>query len=100
MAKKITIEREHKRWRLNQKYTILRVQLKKEFSERDSLRERIDLHNKIQKLPRNSAPTRIRNRCQLSGRSRSYYRNFRLSRHFLRDFASQSLLPGVIKSSW
>ena len=100
MAKKITINRERNRQEITKKYRMMRIQLKKEFSERVSLRERIQIHNEIQKLPRNSTPIRIRNRCQLSGRSRSYYRDFRLSRHFIRDFAHQAILPGVRKSSW
>jgi small subunit ribosomal protein S14 len=100
MAKKITLKRERNRQEITKKYYMLRIQLKKEFSKRSSLSERMEVHNKIQRLPRNRSPTRIRNRCQLSGRSRSYYRTFRLSRHFLRDLAHRAALPGLQKSSW
>jgi small subunit ribosomal protein S14 len=100
MAKKITIEREHTRQKTTKKYSMVRTQLKKEFLGSPSLRERIQIHNKIQKLPRNSVASRIRSRCQISGRSRSYYRDFGLSRHFLRSLANQAILPGVRKSSW
>ena len=55
---------------------------------------------KMAELPRNGNPTRIRNRCELTGRSRAYYRKFRLSRIMLRELANKGLIPGVIKSSW
>ena len=55
---------------------------------------------KLAELPRNSSPTRIRNRCDLTGRPRGYYRKLRMSRIALRDLASQGLIPGMIKSSW
>jgi small subunit ribosomal protein S14 len=62
--------------------------------------ERLIARLKMAELPRNANPTRIRNRCQLTGRSRSYYRKFRLSRIMLRDLANKGLIPGVTKSSW
>jgi small subunit ribosomal protein S14 len=55
---------------------------------------------KMAELPRNANPTRIRNRCELTGRSRAYYRKFRLSRLMLREMANKGLIPGVTKSSW
>jgi small subunit ribosomal protein S14 len=55
---------------------------------------------KMAELPRNGNPTRVRNRCELTGRSRAYYRKFRLSRVMLRELANKGLIPGVIKSSW
>ena len=58
------------------------------------------LHNKLQKLPRNSSKIRIRNRCWKTGRPRGYYRDFGLSRHVLREMAHDCMLPGVTKSSW
>nr|BBI28698.1 ribosomal protein S14 [Dinophyceae sp. MRD-151] len=100
MAKKITIERECSRKKVAKKYSAIRTFLKKEFSERNSLGDRMLVHRKIQKIPRNSVTTRVRIRCQLSGRSRGYYRDFGLSRHFFRIIANQALLPGVRKSSW
>src|SRR5438094_7998733 len=62
--------------------------------------ERLMARLKMAELPRNGNPTRVRNRCELTGRSRAYYRKFRLSRIMLRDLANKGLIPGVIKSSW
>ena len=59
-----------------------------------------DARLKMAEVPRNGNPTRIRNRCELTGRSRAYYRKFRLSRIMLRELANKGLIPGVIKSSW
>jgi small subunit ribosomal protein S14 len=55
---------------------------------------------KLAQMPRNSSATRIRNRCELTGRSRGYYRKLRICRNMLRELASQGLVPGMIKSSW
>ena len=62
--------------------------------------ERLIARLKMAELPRNGNPTRIRNRCELTGRPRAYYRKFRLSRIMLRELANKGLIPGVIKSSW
>ncbi|MBB3764273.1 30S ribosomal protein S14 [Sphingomicrobium lutaoense] len=62
--------------------------------------ERLIARLKMAELPRNGNPTRVRNRCELTGRSRGYYRKFRLSRIMLRELANKGLLPGVTKSSW
>ena len=62
--------------------------------------ERLMARLKMAELPRNGNPTRVRNRCMLTGRSRAYYRKFRLSRIMLRDLANKGLIPGVVKSSW
>ena len=62
--------------------------------------ERLIARLKMAEVPRNGNPTRIRNRCELTGRSRAYYRKFRLSRIMLRELANKGLIPGVIKSSW
>ena len=62
--------------------------------------ERLIARLKMAELPRNANPTRVRNRCQLTGRSRAYYRKFRLSRIMLRELANKGLIPGVTKSSW
>ena len=62
--------------------------------------ERLMARLKMAELPRNGNPTRIRNRCELTGRSRAYYRKFRLSRIMLRELANKGLIPGVVKSSW
>ena len=65
-----------------------------------SLEERFIAQTKLAKLPRNSSKVRVRNRCELTGRARGYYRRFNLSRITLRELASFGMLPGVRKSSW
>lgn len=100
MAKKSMIEREKKRQKLVDKYAQKREELKDEFSRAETLDDKIALHRQIQQLPRNSAPTRLRNRCWLTGRPRGFYRDFGLSRHVIREMAHTGLLPGVVKSSW
>ena len=62
--------------------------------------ERLMARLKLAELPRNANPTRVRNRCELTGRSRAYYRKFKLSRVMLRELANKGLIPGVTKSSW
>ena len=94
------IEREKKRQRTVAKYAQKRQDLLEQFSSADSQQERLALHREIQQLPRNSAKTRVRNRCWMTGRPRGYYRDFGLSRHVFREMAHQGLLPGVVKSSW
>ena len=64
------------------------------------LEERFDARLKLAKLPRNSAPNRIRNRCEVTGRPRAYYRKLRMSRIALRELGSAGLIPGLVKSSW
>lgn len=100
MANKAMIQRELKRQRLVMKYAEKRLSLKKQISETISLKEKLDLHKKLQQLPRNSAPVRLHNRCLVTGRPKGYYRDFGLSRHVLREMAHEGLLPGVQKSSW
>jgi small subunit ribosomal protein S14 len=100
MAKKSMIEREKKRAKLVEKYAAKRQELKEQFAAATSQRERLEIHRKIQQLPRNSAVNRMHNRCWVSGRPRGYYRDFGLSRNVLREWAHQGLLPGVVKSSW
>jgi small subunit ribosomal protein S14 len=100
MAKKSMIEREKKRQKLVAKYAPKREALLEEFANATSQQEKVEIHRRIQQLPRNSAPDRLRNRCWLTGRPRGYYRDFGLSRHVLREMAHQGLLPGVVKSSW
>ena len=100
MAKKSMIEREKKRQRLVDKYTDKRQNLKEQFEQATNPQEKLHIHRQLQQLPRNSAPSRLRNRCWLTGRPRGYYRDFGLSRNVLRDMAHQGLLPGVVKSSW
>ncbi|NEO80832.1 30S ribosomal protein S14 [Moorena sp. SIO4G3] len=100
MAKKSMIEREKKRKKMVEKYAAKREALKEEFQNAATQREKLEIHRKLQQLPRNSAPCRVRNRCWVTGRPRGYYRDFGLSRHVLREWAHQGLLPGVVKSSW
>lgn len=100
MAKKSMIEREKKRQKLVEKYAAKRAELLEQFSAATSQQDKMAIHRKIQQLPRNSAPTRLHNRCWATGRPRGYYRDFGLCRNVLRDMAHQGLLPGVVKSSW
>ena len=100
MAKKSMIDREKKRIRLEKKYAIKRTTLLKNYQNEHDFAKKLELHSKIQKLPRNSAKTRIRNRCWKTGRPRGVFRDFGISRHVFREMAHQCLLPGVRKSSW
>lgn len=100
MAKKSMVERDKKRRKIVEKYAAKRQELKEQFASAETQQERLAIHRKIQQLPRNSAPNRVRNRCWLTGRPRAYYRDFGLCRLALRDMAHEGLLPGVVKSSW
>ena len=100
MAKKSMIAREHKREQLIEKYAEKRAELKAQFEAAPNQQEKLAIHRKIQQLPRNSAPSRHRNRCWATGRPRGYFRDFGLCRNQLREMAHQGLLPGVVKSSW
>jgi len=100
MAKKSMIEREKKRIKLNQKYALKRAALLDKYKAENNFNLKLEIHSKIQKLPRNSALNRIRNRCWKTGRPRGVFRDFGLSRHEVREMAHQCLLPGVRKSSW
>ena len=94
------VEREKKRIKLNNKYQAKREDLLKQYQTTEDFTLKLEIHSKIQKLPRNSAKIRIRNRCWKTGRPRGFYRDFGVSRHVLREMAHQCLLPGVTKSSW
>ena len=100
MAKKSLIEREKKRIILNNKYFLKRLNLLKQYSSTTNSTKKLELHSKIQQLPRNSSTNRIRNRCWKTGRPRGFYRDFGISRHVLREMVHEGLLPGVVKSSW
>ena len=100
MAKKSMIEREKKRIRLEKKYSLKRATLLTEYKNASTFGDKMEIHSKIQKLPRNSAKVRIRNRCWKTGRPRGVFRDFGISRHVFREMAHQCLLPGVTKSSW
>ena len=101
MAKKSSVERNNKRRRLASKYADKRAKLlamakDETLSNEDRFKARL----KLAELPRNSAKTRVRNRCGVTGRPRGYYRKLNMSRISLRDLASKGLIPGMVKSSW
>lgn len=100
MSKKSLVEREVKRRFLVDKYSSLRGFLKSELIHSNSFEDKLAFSFKLQKLPKNSSPSRLHNRCMVTGRPRGFYRFFRLSRHVLREMAHRAELPGVIKSSW
>ncbi|NJL99641.1 MAG: 30S ribosomal protein S14 [Synechococcaceae cyanobacterium RM1_1_27] len=101
MAKKSMIEREKKRQKLVDKYREQRSELKVALANLDlEPDERMELHAKLQKLPRASSRTRLRNRCWVTGRPHGVFSDFGLSRNTMREMAHQGLLPGVVKSSW
>lgn len=100
MAKKSMIERERKRESLVSKYEKKRLELKNKLKKTVEYDEKLEVYKRIQKIPRNAFPSRLRNRCWVTGRSRGYYRDFGLSRHVLREMVHDCLLPGVTKSSW
>ena len=101
MAKKSAIERNLKRVRMANRYAGKRAMLKKMAKDESyPAEERFAARLKLAKLPRNSAPVRVRNRCLISGRPRGNYRKFKMSRIALRELASRGLIPGMVKSSW
>ncbi len=101
MAKTSSIERNKKRERLAKKYAARRAKLRATaLNEALPLEERFAARLKLAQLPRNASPTRVRNRCELSGRPRGFYRKLKLSRIALRDLASKGQIPGMVKSSW
>ena len=101
MAKKSSIEKNNRRAKLAKQKAPTRERLKELARDRDAApEERFAAQLKLSELPRNSSPTRIRNRCELTGRPRGYYRKFKLSRIAMRELASAGQIPGVLKSSW
>ena len=101
MAKKCQIERNEKRRRLAKKFAARRAKLKVLAKDKDSSPEdRFNARLKLAALPRNSAPSRVRLRCELTGRSRGNYRKFKLCRMAIRELGSSGQIPGMIKSSW
>ena len=101
MAKLSSINKNERRKALTKRYAAKYAKLKA-IADNESLdeSERWIARLKMAELPRNANPTRVRNRCELTGRSRAYYRKFRLSRLMLREMANKGLIPGVTKSSW
>jgi small subunit ribosomal protein S14 len=101
MASKAKIAQNDKRKRLVAKYAAKRAELRTILkSHKTSLDEKLEAQEQLQKLPRNSNKTRIRNRCAVSGRPRAYYRKFGLSRIALRELGHEGHIPGLTKSSW
>ena len=101
MAKTSMVERDKKRRRLAKKFKGKRTRLKEIAADRRlPAEERFAARLKLAELPRNSSATRIRNRCDLTGRPRGFYRKLRMSRVALRELASNGQIPGMIKSSW
>ena len=101
MAKKSAINRNDKVKALVAKYTEKRAALKAIANDESlPLEERFDARLKLADLPRNSAPTRIRNRCDVTGRPRAYYRKLKMSRIALRELGNLGQIPGLTKSSW
>jgi len=101
MAKVSMINRDRKRLRLVQKYATKRAELKAIIVGSEySFDEKEDARVRLQKLPRDSSKSRIRNRCSLTGRPHGYYRKFGLSRNELRRLAMEGHIPGLVKASW
>lgn len=95
------VERNLKRTKLASQYEAKRVALKEIIYNRDlPLEQRMQAQRKLSELPRNASKSRIRNRCEITGRPRGYYRYFRLSRLMLRDLGNAGMVPGLTKSSW
>jgi small subunit ribosomal protein S14 len=101
MAKTSSVEKNNMRRRLSAQKAEKRKRLKAVASDlKRPAEERFAARIKLAEMPRNSSPVRIRNRCELTGRARGYYRKLRMCRNQLRDLASQGLIPGMTKSSW
>ncbi len=101
MAKLSTINRNKKRVKLVARYAAKRAELKARAEDMSiAPDERFTARLKLAKLPRDSSPTRVHNRCELTGRSRGYYRKFKLSRIALRELANFGQIPGMTKASW
>ena len=101
MAKKSSVEKNKHRTGLVKRFAGKRARLKAVAEDRELPPEdRFAARLKLAEMPRNSSATRIRNRCEMSGRPRAFYRRFKLSRIALRDLASRGLIPGMVKASW
>jgi small subunit ribosomal protein S14 len=101
MAKQSSVNKNNHRKKLVAQYAAKRKRLKAIASDATKLaEERFAARLKLAQMPRNSSATRVRNRCELTGRARGYYRKLRVCRNMLRELASQGLIPGMVKSSW
>ena len=101
MAKKSAIEKNNRRAKLAKQIAPKRARLRAVARDRTAAPEdRFSAQLKLAELPRNGSPTRVRNRCAMTGRPRGYYRKFRMSRIAMRELAACGQIPGMIKSSW
>ena len=101
MAKKSQVLRDRRRKQLIQKHAVKRAALRKKLKDQNaSMEEKLEVQEAFAKLPRNSCPTRLKRRCDVTGRARGNYRKFGISRIALRDLALRGQLPGVRKASW
>jgi small subunit ribosomal protein S14 len=101
MAKTSSVNKNNRRKKLVQRYAARRKKLKAIAGDlTNPAEERFAARLKLAQLPRNSSATRVRNRCELTGRARGYYRKLRVCRNMLRELASQGQIPGMVKSSW
>ena len=101
MAKKSSVENNNRRKELVKKFAGRRARLLEIANDNtQSMDERFLARLKLAELPRNSAPTRVRNRCEVTGRPRAVYRKLKMSRIALRELGNKGLVPGLVKSSW
>jgi small subunit ribosomal protein S14 len=101
MAKKSSMEKNERRRKLAKQYAVHRARLRAIARDRSKpMEERFAATLKLAALPRNGSATRIRNRCEVTGRPRAYYRKLKMSRIALRELGSKGLIPGLLKSSW
>ena len=101
MAKKSSIEKNDRRKRMTKNAAAKRAKLKAIIADKKKpMEERFAATIKLAEMPRNSSATRIRNRCEISGRARSVYSKQKMSRIAIREYGSKGLIPGLVKSSW
>jgi small subunit ribosomal protein S14 len=101
MAKTSSIEKNNRRKKLAKQFAGKRAALKAQTKDQSiPIEQRFEAQLKLAELPRNSAPNRVRNRCEVTGRPRAYYRKMRMSRIALRELGNFGQIPGLVKSSW
>lgn len=101
MAKESKKETNERRRRMVEQYAERRTALKAIINDRSKpMEERFAAQLKLANMPRNSSKTRVRNRCEITGRPRAFYRKLKICRNQLRELASQGMIPGMVKSSW
>ena len=101
MAKKSSVEKNNRRRKMSKQFSARRAKLKAVARDKTiAMEDRFAATLKLAEMPRNSSQTRVRNRCEMTGRPRAYYRKLRMSRLALRDLGSKGLIPGLVKSSW